>query len=102
MPKLTKVEPIGPRRERLALYFDDILAGDVHADAFLLSGLAVGDAVTHAAWAALQHDDALHSARAAALNLLSYRARSEVELRRRLLQKGFAADIVTIVVQALA
>src|SRR5436853_596451 len=31
MPKLTKVEPIGPRRERMALYFDDVVASVVQA-----------------------------------------------------------------------
>lgn len=56
-------------------------------DLVLRAGLAVGDVLDPAALADLEREDQLFRARDAALGLLSHRARSRAELRRRLERK---------------
>ncbi len=68
---------------------DDSEPFEVMLEALERSRLGVGDSLTRPARHALLNHDADVRVRDAALNLLSYRARTRVELRRRLRQKGF-------------
>lgn len=89
--KLTKVEQ-RPNGERVRLYVDgeDAPRLEIATDLLLRSGLARGDTVTESRLAALQQEDEGYRAREAALSLLAHRARSRMELRRRLHRKEFS------------
>lgn len=93
--KLTKVEQ-RPNGERVRLYVDgeDAPRLEIATDLLLRSGLARGDGVTDARLAALQQEDEGYRAREAALSLLAHRARSRVELRRRLQRKEFSEGVI--------
>ncbi|HEU4759741.1 MAG TPA: regulatory protein RecX, partial [Dehalococcoidia bacterium] len=58
------------------------------------SGLRAGDGLDAARLDDLRHQEARHDALASALRLLSYRPRSEAELRQRLARRGAPPPIV--------
>ena len=60
-----------------------------------------GDGAGKPAPSTLSHEEQLVSARDAALRLLAVRERSAVELRARLRQKGFDADVIVSVIDRL-
>lgn len=91
--KITAVEPLRRRVERVSVHFDGGMRLEVAAELFARSGLAVGAEVTDAELATLEGRDAAWRARDFALRLLSHRARSTAELRRRLAREGFPAEV---------
>jgi len=83
------------RREgRINLYLDGRFALGLTLDAIAAAGLRVGDEIDDDALRSLRRDAAGADALAAAMRLLSYRPRSEVELRQRLARRGAPADLV--------
>jgi regulatory protein len=82
---------------------------NVHIDGEFAFGLAMieaaklstGQFLTDADIQALEHVDESERARESALNLLSYRPRSEREVRRRLQRKGFSEQAIESAVQRL-
>ena len=60
-----------------------------------------GDGAGKPAPSTLSHDEQLAAARNAALRLLAVRERSAMELRTRLRQKGFHADVIVSVLDRL-
>ena len=64
-------------------------------------GKKPGDGAGKPAPSTLSHEEQLAAARDAALRLLSVRERSTVELRTRLRQKGFEAEVIAAVVGRL-
>ena len=94
MPTITAIKR-HPRRERVRLH----LAGreepvELALDLVLRAGLARGDDVTEAALAGLTREDEGYRARDAALTLLSHRARSRAEIRRRLARKEVSQPVI--------
>jgi len=82
------------RREgRVNLYLDGRFALGLTLDAVTAAGLRVGDEIDDDTLRSLRHDAAGADAMAAALRLLSYRPRSEAELRQRLARRGAPADL---------
>jgi len=63
--------------------------------------LKIGDRLTQERIDALQREDAIEFAYQRALLLLGYRARSEQELRRKLIEKNFSTEQVDQVVRKL-
>ena len=63
--------------------------------------LKIGDRLTQERIDALQREDAIEVAYQRALLLLGYRARSEQELRRKLIEKNFSTEQVDQVVRKL-
>lgn len=89
-PIITRVEPLEPRGLKVLVHLDD--DGDpleITLEALERSRLGVGDPLPSARRLHLLDEDADIRVRDAALNLISYRARTRAELRRRLQQKGF-------------
>lgn len=83
------------RREgRINLYLDGRFALGLTLDAIAAAGLRVGDEIDDDALRSLRRDAAGADALAAAMRLLSYRPRSEVELRQRLARRGAPANLV--------
>jgi regulatory protein len=92
MPRIAKLQRL-PRSGRVQVVLDDGRTWTLAEELVLEAGLHAQDAVDPALLADLERRDEPYRARDAALALLSYRARSTAELRRRLLQKGFGPDI---------
>ena len=77
------------RREgRLNLYLDGRFALALTLDVAAAAGLHVGDEIDDDALRSLRRDAAGADAMATAIRLLSYRPRSEAELRQRLARRG--------------
>ena len=90
------------RRQRVSVYGDEgrfafALALHLAQDAGLHTGLELSQAQVDA----LQEADARHSAYEAALRLLSYRPRSEKEMRRRLGRRGIGLRLIDETVRQL-
>lgn len=88
-PLITRVEPLRPRGLRVHIHLDRGEPLEVTLEALERSLLGVGDQLPPTQRHALLDSDADIRIRDAALNLISYRARTRTELERRLRQKGF-------------
>ncbi len=88
-PLITSIQPLRPRGLRVLIHLDEGHPFEVTLEALERSRFGVGDALP----ANKRHDllDADENVRVrdAALNLISYRARTRSELRIRLRKKGF-------------
>ena len=83
------------RREgRVNLYLDGRFALALTLDALAAAGLRVGDEIDDDVLRSLRRNAAGTDTVAAAMRLLSYRPRSETELRQRLARRGAPADLV--------
>jgi regulatory protein len=82
------------RRRRYNVIVDGELAVTVHVDLVLEYGIRPGKTTSHEELAQLAQEDEYRTALDIAFRLLSYRPRSEGELRRRLLQKGIGQAAV--------
>lgn len=96
-PVVARLEPLRPRSLRVRVRLDpprpdDAPPLEVALEAVERLGLGVGDGLPPDRLRALQEADADVRARDAALTLLSHRARTRTELRRRLRSKGFEPD----------
>jgi len=88
-PLVTRLEPLRPRGLRMRLHLDRGEPLEVALEALERLGLGVGDALSPKRRHQLLDADAEVKVREAALSLLSYRARTRTELKRKLLGKGF-------------
>lgn len=100
--RITALEPQARNPDRVNVYVDGEFRCGLALEIAYGGGLRVGDEVTEETLAALEREDLVWRAREAALNLLSYRARSAAELRRRLRRKDFPDDVVDRCVADLA
>ena len=83
------------RREgRANLYLDGRFALGLTLDALAAAGLRIGDEIDDDTLRSLRRNAAGTDTVAAAMRLLSYRPRSESELRQRLARRGAPADLV--------
>jgi regulatory protein len=98
---ITRIEPLRPRGLRVLIHLDSDEPFEVTLEALELSRLGVGDPLPHDARLALLETDADVRVREAALNLLSYRARTRRELKTRLRQKGFGAERIDACIDRL-
>jgi regulatory protein len=87
--------------ERVNLYLDGRFAFGLSNKVVADAGLKKGDVLNGAQVAALLQREALHQALQQAFNYLSYRQRSEHELRRYLAQKGHAPETIDAVLARL-
>lgn len=76
------------------VHVDGEFALSVPLEVVLRRGLRTGTEIDDAGLATLARDDQRWRAKQSALNLLSYRQRSETELRRQLLRRRFLPDVV--------
>lgn len=93
--KISRIQTIG-RSDRARIYVDgdEEPRAELALDLVVRAGLAAGDDLTEARLAELEVEDAGYRAREAAMTLLSHRARSRAELRRRLWRKEFEDEVV--------
>jgi regulatory protein len=92
VPTITRLEIQRKRKDRVNVYLDDEYAFSLTLD--IASGLRKGEVLDEAAVAALRGEDGYRVALGRALRYLSYRARTRVEIERKLVETGCdAADI---------
>jgi regulatory protein len=90
MPKITRLETVETRSGPLIrVFLDGRFAFSLDPLTAHQHRLAVGQAISEAEAADLERASALERALSAAYRLLTYRPRSEAEIRERLLKKGF-------------
>lgn len=88
-PVVTRLEPLRPRGLQVRVHLDRGEPFEVALEAVERAGLGVGDPLPPNVHHHLLDADADVKIREAALNLLSHRARTRAELRRKLVGKGF-------------
>lgn len=101
-PTITRIEPLRPRGLRVRIHLDRGEPLEVALEALERSRLGTGDPLPSNARHHLLNLDADVRVRDAALNLLSYRARTRTELRRKLTSKGFRPARVDACLDQLA
>ena len=99
--RVTAIEPQRHHPERVNVHVDGAFRLALAAELVLAETLRVGDEVDDARLERLEARDRSWKARDAALSLLSHRARSAEELRRRLKRKGFEAEVADDTVERL-
>ena len=99
--KITALQPQARDAERVNIHIDGTFRLALAAEIAYGAHLRVGQEITESALQELEARDQAWKAREAALVLLSFRARTGAELRRRLIQKQFPEDIVDRCVAAL-
>jgi regulatory protein len=91
--EITAIEPQPRKPDRLDVHVDGAPRLTLAAELVLAAPLRVGDRVSESLLRELERRDQAWRAREAALHLLSFRGRTAVEMRRRLVEKGYAPDI---------
>lgn len=96
---ITSLQVQKHNRDRVNIYVDGVFA--VGTAVILAAGLKVGQYLSDADLARLKDRDNVEQAHEAALNLLSYRPRSESEIRRALQKRDVPDEVVDVVVERL-
>ena len=98
---ITSLERQAKNQNRISVFINDAFAFGVHQDVLLQHMLYVGLELDLPTIEELQYADQLVRAKTAAIHFLSYRARTEYEIRDKLRQKGFELSIIDIVIRRL-
>jgi regulatory protein len=99
--KITAIEPQKHHAERVNVHVDGEFRLALALEIAYGVPLRVGDEVSEAQLEELARRDQLWKAKEAALNLLSFRPRPAAELRRRLKEKEYPAEVADEVVEGL-
>ena len=99
--RITRLEPLRPKGLRVLVHIDAEEPFEVSLEAIERCKLRVGDALSADARRQLAEVDADVRVRDAALNLLSYRARTRRELETRLRRRGFSTGRIRPCLDAL-
>jgi regulatory protein len=99
--RITGIEPQRRHPERVSIFVDGAFAIGVDGAVAVALGLRVGQSVDTARLQEIARAEELRQALDRALHFLGYRARSQAEVRRRLLQKGYEEEIVDQVIDRL-
>lgn len=98
---VTRIERQKRHPNRVNIYLDGAFAFGLDEEVLLRHGLRKGDPVDERMHGELLGAEESSKARSSALRYLSYRLRSEREIRTKLAEKEFAHDIVDRVVEQL-
>jgi regulatory protein len=101
MNKITAIRFRKDRGKRVNVFLDGRFAFSLTAEVAIKEGLQVGQELSSSHIEALAGSDHFHRCLNAAARYLSYRPRSEFELRERLYQRGFDGDSVEAVLTKL-
>jgi len=101
MKRITALRLRGGRRKRILVYLDGRYVFGLEAEVVAQQGLAVGQELDSGRLEALSRADAFQRCLNAAHGYLSYRPRSEFELRERLSRRGFDGGSVEAVLARL-
>ena len=101
MNKITAIQVGKKRRKRVNISLDGRFAFSLAAEVVLKESLRMGQELSAADVEALTGTDQFHRCLNSALRYLSYRPRSEFELKERLHRRGFDGDSVEAVLARL-
>ncbi len=101
MGKITAIRDGRGRRRRVNVFLDSKFAFSLEAEVAVKEGLQVGQELSASQIGALTRFDHFHRCLNATAHYLSYRPRSESELRERLYRRGFDGDSVEAVLARL-
>jgi len=101
MRRITALRVGRGRRKRVNVSLDGRFAFSLETEVAIKEGLQVGQELSTSQIEALARSDHYHRCLNAAAHYLSYRPRSEFELRERLHQRGFDGDSVEAVLTRL-
>ncbi len=99
--RITKIERQKKRRNRVSVFVDDQFIAGVSEETLLKARLRPGDQITKESLDSLTADETLFQAKESALRLLSYRPRSEKEIRNYLRTKEFSDENIDQVLSTL-
>ncbi len=100
---MTKVTALraGGGRQRVNVFLDGKFAFSLEAEVAVKEGLQVGQELSSSQIEALARSDHFYRCLNAAVHYLSYRPRSESEVRERLQRRGFDGDSIEAVIAKL-
>ncbi len=101
MKRITALRFGRGRRQRVNVFLDGRFAFSLEAEVALKEGLEVGQELAADQIESLARSDEFHRCFNAAAHYLSYRPRSEFELRERLRRRGFDGDSIAAVIARL-
>jgi regulatory protein len=98
---MSKVTAIQFAKGRAKIFLDDMAALNLDAEVVMKEGLRTGQELLASRIKALASSDHLQRCLNAAIRYLSYRPRSELEVRERLKRRGFNGDGIEVVIANL-
>lgn len=101
MGKITAIRPGKSQGKRVKVYLDGKFAFILANEVAMKEGLQIGQELSADQSEALADSDRLHRGLNAAVHYLSYRPRSESEVRDRLKRRSFDTDIIETVIARL-
>jgi regulatory protein len=99
--KITKLQPQRRSSRRVSVFLDGVFLFGLARDTVTALGLHEGQEVDRADLDGIAREEQLRQCRDYAFLLLSYRARTEDELRKRLARKGFPPDVADVAIVRL-
>ncbi len=97
MSKITALRIGKGRKKRVNVFLDDRFAFSLEAEVVIEEGLQAGRELSAGQVEALARSDHFHRCLNAAIHYLSYRPRSEFEVRERLQRRGFDDSIELVI-----
>lgn len=101
MPKVTKIEPQKKNPKRWSVFLEGRFAFGLDEEVLYKYGLKQGQELEQKKIEKIIQSEIKKEAKESALRFLSYRPRSEKELRDKLKNKGFTKDIIEEVIEDL-
>jgi len=98
---VTRVVTQAKRKDRVSVFVDGAFAFGISDEVAYAHGLSVGATVDATKLAVVDRSDQVDACKRLALRFLSYRMRSEQEVRRRLAKEGISPEIGTEVIAYL-
>jgi len=99
--KITKIMQQKRNKRRFSIYIDGKYSFSLDYDTLTRENLHQGDEISQQVIDRLQDKDEFARARDYAYNLLSYRDRSELEIFKRLVEKGFHMEVINELINFL-
>jgi regulatory protein len=100
--KITRIKPQQRSSSRYSVFLDGAYSFSLDAKTVTALGLSPGMELSEADVKRILHDEQLRKAKEYATLLLSYRARTDHELRERLERREFPPDVITEAMDRLA
>ncbi|HEX9913241.1 MAG TPA: RecX family transcriptional regulator [candidate division Zixibacteria bacterium] len=101
MPRITKIEPQKKNPKRRSIFLDGEFAFGLDEEVLYKYGLKIGEELDQKKIDQILESEVKKESKDAALKFLSYRMRSEKEVRDKLKKKEFAQDMIEEVIEDL-
>jgi regulatory protein len=101
MPRVTKIEPQKRNPKRWSVFLEDKFAFGLDEEVLSRYGLKEGQKLERKEIEKIIQSEIQREAKELSLKFLSYRMRSEKEVRDKLKSKGFAKDLIDKVIEGL-